>query len=212
MKKLVATLGVLCALVGAANADSGGIQITEWQYNGSEFMEFTNRGATPVDFTGWSYSDSARVPGAVSLSSFGTVASGESVVVAEALDAAFRSTWNLPTSVKVLGGNPVNLGRSDEVNIYDATNTLIDRLTYNDQAGFGPRTDVKSCSIPVAGLELTTASGAWVVASVGDAFGSWAAGSFVANPGQYIVPEPGSMVALAYGLIALVGICRRKCA
>ena len=32
----------------------------------------------------------------------------------------------------MIGGNSENPGRSDEINLYDSTNTLIDRLTSNE--------------------------------------------------------------------------------
>ncbi len=132
---------------GASAAGSADIRITEWEYNGSEFVELTNVGTESHDLTGWSFSDSARTPGNVSLSGFGTVAAGESVILSEATAAAFRTEWSLPTTVKVVGGNTQNLGRSDEINIYDATSSLVDRLTYNDQGTGdvkGPRTDTAS--------------------------------------------------------------------
>jgi hypothetical protein len=71
---------VLAALTaGTANAQ---MRITEWMYNGAtEFMEFTNVGASSIDMTGWSYDDSDRVPGSVDLTAFGSVAAGESVIL-----------------------------------------------------------------------------------------------------------------------------------
>ncbi len=90
--------------------------ITEWAYQGSggEFMEFTNTGSTPVDMTGWSYDDNTQLPGSVSLSAFGIVAPGESVILADLTAAAFRTEWGLPASVKVIGENTQNLGRADD--------------------------------------------------------------------------------------------------
>jgi predicted extracellular nuclease len=58
---------------------------------------------------------------------------GESVIFTEATADAFRAAWNLSSGVKVIGGSVNNLGRSDEVNLYDASSALVDRLTYNDQ-------------------------------------------------------------------------------
>ena len=55
---------------------------------------------------------------------------GESVIGTEADAASFRTYWNLPASVKVIGyGSKDNLGRSDEINVYDGANALVDRLT-----------------------------------------------------------------------------------
>ncbi|WP_418059917.1 lamin tail domain-containing protein [Pimelobacter simplex] len=164
------------------------VRITEWEYNGSEFFEITNLGAGPAALTGWSYNDSARTPNAVSLSPLGTLARGESAVVSEATAEAFRTEWDLPATVKVLGSNPVNLGRSDEINIHDAAGALVDRLTYNDQGAgdvAGPRTDTASAWVPEAALGANRAS-AWTRSTAGDAEGSWtstSAGAFVASPG-----------------------------
>ncbi|WP_215816432.1 lamin tail domain-containing protein [Pimelobacter sp. 30-1] len=164
------------------------VRITEWEYNGSEFFEITNLGAGPAALTGWSYNDSARTPNAVSLSPLGTLARGESAVVSEATAEAFRAEWDLPATVKVLGSNPVNLGRSDEINIHDAAGALVDRLTYNDQGAgdvAGPRTDTASAWVPEAALGANRAS-AWTRSTAGDAEGSWtstSAGAFVASPG-----------------------------
>ncbi len=36
----------------------------------------------------------------------------------------------------MIGGNAINLGRGDEINVYDARDVLVDRLTYDD-AGVG---------------------------------------------------------------------------
>ena len=52
------------------------VQITEWMYNpvaatNGEYVEITNRGAAPVDLTGWSFDDSSNVPGGFSLSALG---------------------------------------------------------------------------------------------------------------------------------------------
>lgn len=200
------------ATVAAASAQ---VRISEWMYNGSEFIEFTNVGTTSVDFTGWSFDDSTRTAGSFSLSDFGIVGGGTSVILAEDTAENFRSLWALPTSVKVIGGNTNNLGRSDEINLYDASSTLVDRVTYNDQAAAGdpakgPRTDVASGNISLTGLGTNVAANA-VLSTVGDAYGSFAStnGSFVANPGKYTpVPEPASMVALALGAVGLIR--RRK--
>ncbi|MCU1513028.1 MAG: cell wall anchor protein, partial [Microbacteriaceae bacterium] len=185
---LVLAFAGLVVLPAPAGASAPGpIAITEWEYNGSEFAEFTNISPASVDLAGWSFSDSAAHAGDVALGSLGTVRPGESFVVSEAAAAAFRTEWNLPDSVKVLGGNPNNLGRSDAINIYDSTNVLIDTLAYNDQGTGtvkGPRTDTAS-AWPSASADLfaNTAS-AWTKSTVSDAEASWTSvGGFVGSPG-----------------------------
>lgn len=171
---------------GASAAGSADIRITEWEYNGSEFVELTNVGTESHDLTGWSFSDSARTPGNVSLSGFGVVAAGESVILSEATAAAFRTEWRLPETVKVVGGNTQNLGRSDEINIYDATSALVDRLTYNDQGTGdvkGPRTDTASAWVSERNLGLNKAS-TWTRSTAGDAEASvTSVGGFFGSPG-----------------------------
>lgn len=45
---------VLFAATSTAPAEAQ-IRITEFMYAGEEFIELTNVGSTPVDFTGWSF-------------------------------------------------------------------------------------------------------------------------------------------------------------
>lgn len=204
MRRFLCFLLTLAAMVAAGRANAA-IRITEWMYSGDdgEFIEFTNTGAAPVDLTGWSFSDSARTPGAVSLSALGTIAAGESFILAEPTAAAFRTAWNLSATVKVLGENTANLGRSDEMNIYDAANTLVDRLTYGDQVIAGSiRAQNASGNPKTIGALGTNDALQWQLAVAGDAYGSYAgAAGNVGNPGSFnLVPEPA-----AWGLAALAG-------
>ena len=129
---------VAAALIWALSASTASAQmrITEFMHgpNTDEFMEFTNIGAMPISMVGWSFDDSGRTPGFYSLSGFGTVQPGESVILAgQGIQAAtFRSRWNLSNSVKVLDGSSHGLsGGGDEVNLYDNNNQLVDRITYS---------------------------------------------------------------------------------
>lgn len=122
-------------------------------YNGAnkEFVEFTNVGSTPIDMTGWSYDDASRTAGSFSLSAFGIVQPGESVILAEIAEATFRTAWGVCSGVKVIGGSTQNLGRADEINLYDAGGAQVDRLTYDDQT--------------IAGTFQTNNISAWVTAA-----------------------------------------------
>ncbi|MFZ0034042.1 MAG: lamin tail domain-containing protein [Sedimentisphaerales bacterium] len=214
MKRVI----LLVVLAVAVNARAG-VEITEWMYQGlgtgglGEFVEFTNVGSTAIDLTGWSYSDSHRRVGTnviVDLSSFGTVAADESVIITERTVADFRTVWGLSSWVKVLsigttGG--ANLARADEINLYDSTTALVDRLTYGDPGsnpvGTGPRTQGKSCNIPASDYSLTVAPATWVLSSVGDQYGSWqSTAGEIGSPGQ--VPEPATIATLALGGVALL--------
>lgn len=188
---LLLPAGVIAA-ASLAGASTTGIRITEWQYNGVEFFELTNLSADPIDLTGWAYSDSARNPSlpttSASLTPFGAVAAGESVIVTEEAATSFRTVWNLNDSVKVIGNLSPNLGRSDEINIYDADGTLVDRLTYNDQGTGdvkGPRTDDSSAWAPAASVGQNVAA-SWVKSTIDDAEGSWlhSGGTFKGSPGN----------------------------
>lgn len=164
------------------------MRITEYQYNGSEFVEFTNIGATNIDMTGWSFSDNHRIAGDISLSSFGVVNAGESVILSEVAATAFRTTWNLCAGIKVIGSNSQNLGRADEINLYDNNSALIDRLTFDDQGTTplgGPRTDTKSAWVPAAAMGTNTHN-QWIASTAADAEGSYVAtsGGYIASPGK----------------------------
>ena len=138
----------------------GLIRITEYMYNGGgtagvgEYVEFTNVGGSTVDMTGWSFDDNSRLPGSQSLTGFGIVQPGESVILTELAASTFRTNWNLCAGIKIIGGCTNNLGREDEINLYDATNTLIDRLTYGDVT-FSPgsiRATLKSGYVSAGGI------------------------------------------------------------
>jgi predicted extracellular nuclease len=213
MRRVFVALGIVTLFATATQAD---IRITEWMYDGQigskgEFVEFTNVGSSAIDMTGWSFDDDSRTP-TISLSAFGTVAPGESVILTDATVANFRSAWGLSDSVKIIGGNSANLGRDDEINLFNDSAVSVDRLTFGDDVLFPGtiRARYKSGN-PGSPSDLGTNNVAnWVLSSVGDAYGSWAATSGdVGNPGHYSVPEPTSVVLLLIGVAGLVGLRRR---
>lgn len=183
----LAVAGLITVPATASAASTSPIAITEWEYNGSEFVEFTNIGTASVDLTGWSFSDSTAVAGSVALGSLGTVLPGESFVLSEVSAADFRAAWGLPASIKVLGGNPQNLGRSDAINLYDSTSALADTLTYNDQGSGsvkGPRTDNASAWPNTSGALLANTASTWTKSTANDAELSWTStGGFIGSPG-----------------------------
>lgn len=170
------------------------IRITEYLYSGTngEFVEFTNVGSTSIDMAGWSFDDSDRIPGATNLSSFGTVQPGESVLLLESADVAgFRTAWNLAATVKIIGGNLNNLGRNDEINLFDGSSALIDRLSYGDESFPGTiRTQNRSGWVSPDGLGLNDIT-KWVLSAVGDDQNSvTSAGNDIGSPGVAIFPDP----------------------
>lgn len=201
MKRIYA-VSFLAAMAAFAPAQ---IRITEWMYNGAdgEFVEFTNVGNTAINMAGWSFDDDSRTPGGTDLSAFGIVAAGQSVILTEESALDFNNFWNL-TGVTVIGDNAVNLGRADEINLFNGA-SLVDRLTYDDANGLGPRTNAISGNIPLSALGANTATAAQL-SFLGDTYGSWTAdGGGIGNPGQYTaVPEPATMAALGLGVAALL--------
>lgn len=166
------------------------VRITEFMYDGvnKEFVEFTNVGGIAINLTGWSFDDDSRIAGTISLSAFGIVAPGESVVLAEDAAATFSTNWNLPGSVKIVGGNAAaNLGRNDEINLFDASGQVVDRLTFGDQNIAGTiRTQNKSgwtCRQHLGVNDIHF----WQLSAVGDQQNSFAsAGGDIGSPGTYV--------------------------
>lgn len=185
---------------------TGGMRITEWMYSGTtgEFVEFTNMSAAPIDLTGWSMDDDHAVPGAFSLSAFGVIQPGESVVVTEAVEATFRAAWNLPASVKIIGSLGVatgnNLARNDEINLYNAGNVLVDRLTYGDQSFPGTirtqNTSGQTCTESIGQDDPSL----WELSAVGDEYNSFLSTSAEkGSPGSYTAPSCNFCTAATIG-------------
>jgi predicted extracellular nuclease len=206
----VLSVAALCGALATPSYAVTGVKISEWMYNGSEFVELTNFGPNPVDFTGWRFDDLDKTTQGFSLTGFGIVVPGASVILTEDPADAFRALWSIPVSVKILGGNEDNLARNDEINIYDGANTLVDRLQYGDQTFPG---SIRTAS--VSGQPITLAAlGAndvyqWKLSVAGDAGGSYAVGTLIGNPGIAPVPEPETYAMMMAGL-ALVGFALRR--
>ena len=208
----IALAAAIAVVLSQPVHSAAAVQISEWMYNGDEFIELTNFGPTSVDFTGWSFDDDSRAPGTFSLSGFGVVDSGGVVIISEASAADFRARWNLSATVKVVGGNSANLGRNDEINIYDGSSALVDRLTFGDQTFPGTTRTLNVSGRPNDLSALGANNPAlWVLAAVGDGAGSYTSttGGFIGNPGIAPVPEPGTYALLLAGLGLLAGVLRR---
>ncbi len=187
-------------------APVGVMRITEFMYNGGgaggagEFVEFTNVSTIAVDMSGWSFDDNSRLPGSQSLTAFGIVQPGESVILTELPAATFRTNWNLCNGVKVIGGSTNNLGREDEVNLYDAFGTLVDRITYGDVTfALGSiRTTLKSGWVNAVGLGTNTISN-WTLSAVADV-----ENSFTSSLGEIGNPGISNRATIAYNPCVVV--------
>lgn len=195
------------------NASAATVGITEWMYNGSEYVELTNLTGSAIDMTGWSFDDDSRTPGTVLLSALGTLAPGESGLLVEGTAADFRTLWGLSAAVKIVGDNLTNLGRNDEINLFDNTNALVDRLTFGDQTFPGTiRTqNVSGNPFTLAAIDFDTVEAGWVLSAVGDAYGSYDAGGLIGNPGTFVppVPLPAALPLLLSGIAGFAAFRRR---
>lgn len=195
------TLGALGSpgtftMIGKPKGTLPVIAITEYMYTGpgGEFMEFTNLSDSPIDMTGWLFDDNNFGKGNIgpfNLSAFGVVQPGESVILTEANADDFRAAWGLGAEVKIIGNlgfaNGHNIGRNDEINIYNAEGELVDRLTYGDQNFPGTiRTqNISGWTMP-KNLGQNNVYG-WFFAAEGDALNSWLSmNGDRGNPGVYL--------------------------
>jgi hypothetical protein len=183
--------GCIAVLLLTALPAQAQVRITEYMYSGEEFIELSNLGANPVDFTGWSFDDNSRVPGSLPLTGFGTVAAGESVIISERGADTFREVYGLCAGLKVIGGNSAHaLGRADEINLYDAQGQLVDRLTYDDATLGGPRTQNASAWVSAAGVGSNSPT-AWTLSAPGDAEASaLSSNGYPASPGRSSLASP----------------------
>lgn len=196
----------MCATANCPQPSDVQMRITEWMYSGGgdEYVEFTNVGATPIDLTGWSYDDNSRLPGEFSLSGFGTVAPGESVVICEGTAAAFANDWGLPGTVKLLELYPNNLGRSDEINLFDSNDQLVDRLTYGDEAFPGSIRTQGASGWPCTEVLGQNNVLPWTLSTLGDVQNSVASlNGDIGSPGSFVFDA----CPAATGACCQAGVC-----
>ena len=180
----------------------GGMRISEWMYSGDsgEFIEFTNMSDISIDMTGWSFDDVHGIAEEFDLSAFSLVAPGESVIVTDSVADSFRTAWGLDAGVQIIGelgevtGN--NLGRNDQIILFNAAGDIVDRLDYGDGDYEGTiRTKDATGQTCRESLGQNDVS-LWILSESGDQFGSFAAvtGEF-GTPGSYNAPSCDSCPA-----------------
>ena len=191
----IALAGFTVALVAPdAQAVTGpAIRITEFSYGGltagasggdGEYVELTNIGDAAQDLSGWTYDNkTATAATGLSLSSLGSVAPGESVIVTDLSAAEFRAEWGLLDTVKVLSnGKTHTLDKGpNSIHVYDGSGTEVDSVSYvsgfESAKGLGAWVDAGH-----VGAKADTTG--WTVATADDSEGSWASvHSAVGSPG-----------------------------
>lgn len=171
----------------------GGMRFTEYMYSGAggEFVEMTNFSDSTVDMTGYSFDDDRAIAGNFSLSAFGTVQPGESVIVCESAAETFRTAWGISPSVKIIGnlGNTAggnNLARNDELNLFASGGAVVDRLTYGDQTFTGTLRAQNASGQPTHASIGQNDVTLWQKSVLADLFGSWrSTGNDLGTPGYY---------------------------
>lgn len=217
------------ALLATLNLASAQIYITEFFYQGRgssgtlgfehEFVELTNFGASAVDVTGWYYRDStegnptATPNSPFSLSGFGSIAAGESVIITDLSEADFRLVWGtLDPSVRVIGLSAPGLGRSDAIRIFDANDDIVDQLRYGDETFAGSERFRYTTGVTdFANLGADNIVG-WFFSDTDGTTNLTSANGDVGNPGYVnttAIPEPATAAALV-GLLALAGALSRR--
>ncbi len=207
----------------------GQVHITELSFTGAggEFIELTNTGATAIDVTGWRFCDRGRAyADGFSLSSFGSINAGESVILTEISSAAFIQYWSQAGSLtdfsalrlldRNSGYSTGVLTSRDIVTIYNSSGALVDQLDYynNNSPSIFPTTSTANSAWVQPSFLGTDDWTMWQLSTAGDAAGSWLGtngsdSQAFGSPGFYsTVPEPSSY-ALIVGVLVL-GFCVRR--
>ena len=135
---LTLTLGVLLS----TSTSQALILISEINSNGSggDFFEIYNSGTTTVDLTGWRWTDrDLRAWSTGFTLNSSTLLAGETAVIpvasgggTSAAIAAFKTSWGLSDSVKLIGytGAGAGLGSGDGVVLFNSSGNLATSLIY----------------------------------------------------------------------------------
>jgi Lamin Tail Domain/PEP-CTERM motif len=221
MKKTFAFVLLILSLTTTTQAE---VIVSEVHSTGSssatyakDWFELTNTGLAAIDITGWKVDDSSNAAAsALLLRNVTSINPGQSVVFIETdaagatdatVTAAFTSAWfgaNIPVgfTIGTYGGSGIGLGSGgDAVNIFNASDLLVTGVTFG------------AATLGISFDNATGLSGAISqssVVGVNSAFTS-VVGSEVGSPGLVAaIPEPSSLVLLAFGFGATAWVRRRK--
>jgi len=183
----------ICAWAQEANSSATNLRITEFlsTANGKEFIELTNMGHAPIDMTGWSYDDESANAGTFDLSGFGIIESAESVILTNGDVDDFIADWGL-TNIKVMRYLSPTLDVNDQINIYSATDALIDCLTFGPDDFPGSVITDSHSAFPVTADIGTDNIHRWLLSREGDVQYSYAsANDDIGNPGlvKFIIAQ-----------------------
>ena len=174
-----------------------------------DWWELTNLGSTPVDLMGFKFDDSsATIANSVTLSTASLViAPGESMIFVDTLTPdLFRAWWgpglDLNTRIITYTGSGLGLsGSADAVNIWNASDTLADSVTFG-QATTGVSFGYDLNANVFGGLSQLGIGGAFAALQNGD----------IGSPGIVVVPEPSTgklLLVLSIFLILGLRVCGR---
>jgi Lamin Tail Domain/PEP-CTERM motif len=221
MKKTFAFVLLILSLTTTTQAE---VIVSEVHSTGSssatyakDWFELTNTGLASIDITGWKVDDSSNAAAsALLLRNVTSINPGQSVVFIETdaagatdatVTAAFTSAWfgaNIPVgfTIGTYGGSGIGLGSGgDAVNIFNASDLLVTGVTFGAGTLGTSFDNAAGLTGPISQLSAV---------GVNAAFTS-VVGSEVGSPGLVAaIPEPSSLVLLAFGFGATAWVRRRK--
>ncbi len=186
--------------------------------NAADFFELYNYGAADVDISGWKWSDNnATATNSAKYEAFPAntvIPAGKRLVVINDADVAtFKAAWGLDagTTVLLMNGNGIGLGKGDAVVLFGANGKVVAALNYQGSSLTATQGDGSTTAVPAstksdgtftagsnhAGVEfggtastsvvwdgISTAAPTYKAAAIGDALFSFAAPGNAADIGS----------------------------